>query len=402
MPPKRTGVELAADAPDVQPESASKATKTDTVTNSKTRPTVVPRTEELHPPRSNPNPSVKTSPVWDSFGLHDSYPDWAFCRTCQKWFSYHGTTSNLLHHLEHTCIAPDASQQKLPFTRTKKSPAEEKEAALTDLVVAANLPFSLVDHKEFRRLFKLVDPSFEVPHKTKMTTLVKKAAKEKAEKIATALKAATAIALTTDTATTITQTSMNAVTAHWITDGWDLRSAVIALRELAGSHTGAYLSSVVQEDAKSWGISESTIAITTDGAANALLAAKNLRDADVVDEMVRCWCHLLHLAVTYALEIPEVSGIVDTCKRLVTKFKKSNQLSETLLQLQRLRAAAGPQLNIAGAAQAAGVDDAEGDEAGEVRELDIPAGDERPEVNEQGETQLQEDESEDGTYLLVY
>ena len=248
--------------------------------------------------------------------------------------------------------APDVSsssdQKRVQIVWKEKD--RSKEDALIEAVIFANLDVSIVDRRAFRGLMKMLDPSFELPNQAKLIKLIRAAEDKWAEKIEAAMKEAVAIALTSDIATTITQTSVNAVTAHWLSKEWEPRSAVIWMREREGprsqsqQHPGVFLhmSSVIQDDAKSWRTDERTgipVAATTDGAVtDALLDyTRPLRAADMVELRMRCWCRLLHLSVTSSLEIPQVHGLVALCNSLVSMCKNNMAVSETLHKLQQLR-----------------------------------------------------------------
>ncbi len=219
-----------------------------------------------------------------------------------------------------------------------------KEDALAEAFISANLDFSLLNNVAFREFVKILDPFFQLPNRAKLTKLINAAAEKKAKKIAAAMKnEAVAIALTSDVASTSTGASVSTITAHWLSKEWELLSAVIALRGLWNpqQHEPPYLlSSVVQEDAKSWRIDQQAIAVTTDGVVNDLLAATTLPEAgaDIVEERIRCWCHSLHLSVTFSLEIPEVGELIDEqCSSLVSLCEYDHAVSETLHELQQLR-----------------------------------------------------------------
>lgn len=298
------------------------------------KPTSLPEESKLT------KPSKSTSAVWKVFGLLPSVPDWAFCRKCKNWKRYaNGGTDNLKSHMQ-KCGLDSPSPQQAQITKftglTSESKQKVLEKTMAEAFMFSNLPFSLNESPSFQRFIHALNPSFKIPQATHTTTLVDAAFEEKATKIAAAIKQAESVALTTDAATTVAGTSMNAVTCHWIDSEWELKSATIALKELDESHTGVYLSSVVQEDAKRFLIKDTAIAVTTDGASNALACAKDLKDSEVVDETVRCICHLLHLAVTASLDIADVSDLLSTCKSLVTKIKKSNILSQALRERQQV------------------------------------------------------------------
>ena len=226
--------------------------------------------------------------------------------------------------------------------RKEKKPS--KEDALTEAFISANLDVSLLDNVAFREFVKILDPSFKLPNWAKLAKFIRAAEEKKAEKIGAAMKEAVAIALTTDIATTFAG-ACNAVTAHWLSKEWELRSAVIALSIMDSQwQPRVYLSSVVRTSEEPWRNGVRNIAVMTDGAVGGLplTAASTLRARAGVpvvelEERIRCWCHSLHLSVTFSLAIPQVGELVDECIDLVSVFKYNDAVSETLHELQQLR-----------------------------------------------------------------
>jgi hypothetical protein len=66
-----------------------------------------------------------------------------------------------------------------------------------------------------------------------------------------------------------------------------------------------------------------------------LKAARELKEAELVEETQRCACHTLHLCVTHALESPSVAPILTKVKSIVTTIRRSNLASETLVDEQK-------------------------------------------------------------------
>jgi len=76
-------------------------------------------------------------------------------------------------------------------------------------------------------------------------------------------------------------------------------------------------------------------AATTDAAANISKCTNDMRDAEEIEEPVRCFCHTLQLAVKTALE--KSAGIdpaVTAAKSIVRYFKSSNIAAEALRAAQ--------------------------------------------------------------------
>ena len=82
-------------------------------------------------------------------------------------------------------------------------------------------------------------------------------------------------------------------TAHWIANDFQRLSAVLNVKLLEGSHTGAYLCEQYSEILKNWNIGKSQVhLVLRDNAKN---LEKSLRDADLPN--YGCFAHSLQLVV---------------------------------------------------------------------------------------------------------
>jgi hypothetical protein len=84
-----------------------------------------------------------------------------------------------------------------------------------------------------------------------------------------------------------------------------------------------------------WQLSPSNqVCLTTDSGANIVKAASNLSWS-----WISCFCHNLHLALTYAMkDDPRISRAIGICKRIVAAFsqtwKRHRELSKAQLELE--------------------------------------------------------------------
>lgn len=134
---------------------------------------------------------------------------------------------------------------------------------------------------------------------------------------------------------------MQAYTAHYINADWELKSIVLALHHTTESHTGENLKALFTYVTEKWKASDKAIAATTDGAANFLKAARELKEEHLLDEQVRCACHTIHLCVTQALEgkhIPEaeptVAPLLRRIRKLVSDVRDSGVAAQELMAMQ--------------------------------------------------------------------
>ena len=94
-----------------------------------------------------------------------------------------------------------------------------------DFIAQDDQPLSISDSPSFRRLCVVLNKSIVIPGRTKMSELVEQRYYELKEHVKSELKQAESVNITTDTATTIAQHALQAVTVHDIDSSWRMRSA---------------------------------------------------------------------------------------------------------------------------------------------------------------------------------
>lgn len=230
-------------------------------------------------------PAGAMSVVWEAFRLpRGDSPARAWCLGCESSFAYHSTTSNLSDHLK-ACsggLKRLSEQQQAHFMRPKVEKdingnpftkaavarmSKEKQVAIEQklirAVVHSNFATCCVDTLEFREFIAALNPSFELPHRTKLTNMIDDAYSDMEESVGKLFAGAESISLTSDSATTVANDSVEAVTAHFIDKSWRLRSVLIALYRLDTNHTGTYIKTVIDEVSQQWKLSEKLFGIAT-------------------------------------------------------------------------------------------------------------------------------------------
>ncbi|TFY53602.1 hypothetical protein EVJ58_g9366 [Rhodofomes roseus] len=146
------------------------------------------------------------------------------------------------------------------------------ERYLVDFIVAHDQPINIVENPEFRRLLLLCRPDMtddDIPHRTKVTTLVMANFKKQLESLKVELAdAAGEISFTSDVWDTKARRSYMAVTAHWITSDIVMQSAVIGFARVYGRHQGTNLATVLTRVIDRVGIMKKVGKFTMDSAAN--------------------------------------------------------------------------------------------------------------------------------------
>ena len=120
------------------------------------------------------------------------------------------------------------------------------------------------------------------------------------------------------------------MTAHFISDGWELCSWVLLTREMEERHTGVNISERLLEAAKEWDITDECVSgLVRDNAANAVLGAE-----------LTGWPHFgcaaqtLQLSVNAGLSHPTTDKAIATARKLVGHFKHSVVATTALKEKQ--------------------------------------------------------------------
>ena len=106
------------------------------------------------------------------------------------------------------------------------------------------------------------------------------------------------------------------VTAHFITELWEMESKVLLTREMPECHTGVHISERLMKASEEWKISEKVVAVVRDNAANMVLASQLLEDWDDLP----CFGHTLQLAVKAGLDLAIISCLTAVCRKISRTF----------------------------------------------------------------------------------
>ncbi|KAK0147398.1 putative AC9 transposase [Merluccius polli] len=152
-------------------------------------------------------------------------------------------------------------------------------------------PISVVDGAGFREFCQAMEPRYCVPSRGTVKSRIVGVYNSTLDKIKESIKDKD-VALTTDGWTSLATASYVTVTAHWISDDWEMLNKVLKTKELKESHTAENVGQCIQEILDFFGV-ERVIAITTDNATNYVNAVE--RHLQMVN--IPCVAHTLNLAV---------------------------------------------------------------------------------------------------------
>ncbi|XP_017476029.1 PREDICTED: zinc finger BED domain-containing protein 4-like [Rhagoletis zephyria] len=137
--------------------------------------------------------------------------------------------------------------------------------------------------------------------------------------------------ITTDCWTSRNVSSFIAVTAHFVSQEFELKSILLAASELNINHTAENLANAIQKIVCDWKIESKVLLAVSDNASNiksAIIAKLNWKHFG-------CMAHTMNLIVKEGLRLPEVNHIIEKVKAIVSYFKKSSSANEAFLNYQR-------------------------------------------------------------------
>ncbi|KAM3861959.1 E3 SUMO-protein ligase ZBED1-like [Diretmus argenteus] len=303
-----------------------------------------------------PAPSSFKASVWQHFGFYEVEgkreldKTHTICKLCRANKKYSGNTTNMRDHLarwhpelgeKNENTAPASNQTTIPETISKLPPNSERAKRITRsigiFIVKDLRPYSVVENAGFRGVLKATEPRYVIPARSTFTnTVIPNLYKETKSDVQDSLDEAGRIALTTDAWTSVATDSYVTITAHFISDNWQLLSFVLQTRRMTEQHTGRNLVNLINTAAQEWNVSIDDLAIVTDNASNMIVAAQMGNYLHV-----KCFAHTINLASQRALKLPLVVKLLGNIRRVSAFFHRSTNgkamLDEKQKQIQGLQ-----------------------------------------------------------------
>ena len=272
----------------------------------------------------------------------------AVCKLCDAELAYHSTTTNLRMHLivvhptEWNKVGEDEADGPLPkqpkltafYSLTTSLPAAKQEAItkkLTEFICKDMRPISIVDGIGFQKFIHEINPRYQVPSRGTVNNRIVKLYDATASTVKTTIKDK-AVALTTDGWTSLANDAFVTVTAHVITENWEMKDYVLKTGELRESHTAENASKSIMDGLQEFGVQlESVVAVTTDNAANYV----NAVERHMKTMNVPCFAHTINLAVRKGLGGRSIENSVARLKRTAAYFNHSTTASYLLEEKQK-------------------------------------------------------------------
>ncbi|KAJ5460955.1 uncharacterized protein N7458_002507 [Penicillium daleae] len=142
---------------------------------------------------------------------------------------------------------------------------------LITFIAASRLPFQLIEHPEFRALLEMVRlaPCFpEIPTATTVRRHLQEIVEERQYTLLQKLPDGARLSIALDCWTSPFRQAFIAITGYFIDQEWNYRELLLGFKPLYGSHTGAYLSTVLLDLLEKHRITKRVLTITTDNASN--------------------------------------------------------------------------------------------------------------------------------------
>lgn len=211
-----------------------------------------------------------------------------------------------------------------------------------EFIAGTDQSLSIVDNKYFRNLFDAAGLKLKIPCRQTFTSKKLKSyyhsLKNEIQNNICLHKEVT-FCITADCWTNLNNEAFLGLTAHFIDDSFHLQSYTLSLRCLTGSHTGVAISETIVNVLNEWNIKERVKFVCGDNGANMVLAFELLGSI----KSIPCSCHCLNLCAKDILDSnvidtyeQHIKNLVSKCKKIVSSFRHSYLLTESLKEKQKL------------------------------------------------------------------
>lgn len=215
------------------------------------------------------------------------------------------------------------STRPLPINKTK-----QLDEQVVKFIVKGYHAFSVVEEPEFKSMFKMILPTYNLPtRKTISTSLIPKLYQTTKEKVLQLVADADAICLTTDGWTSLNNVSFMGLTAHFINSNSTLQSVLLGCIQFDDRHTAENLSNFLLQEASNWGISHKISGVITDSAPNIVSAIRLTKWRHF-----SCFAHSVNLVVQHSLDT--LKDQLEKVKNIVQYFKHSSTAASKLQAMQ--------------------------------------------------------------------
>ena len=308
----------------------------------------------------------RKSPIWEYFEVTED-ARFARCKACKMKISRGGqttktfNTTNLQHHLrtrhqdrsaayeraieEEKVKANDRKQTKASACFLQQSlldvrkwdinnsRAQRVHQLIAEMIALDSQPLSIVNYVGFTRLLRELEPRYSLPSRRYITeTVLPKVYEEVRSGVRKQVDGVSFFSFTTDGWTSDDGiANFLSLTAHWLTDDFERKSAILHVLPLEEAHTGEYLCHTFLQMLDGWNIKKNQVhLVLRDNAANMV---KGMREACVPS--YGCFAHTLQLVIGDGLLFQKVvKDLFAVCHRIVSHLKHSSLAHSRLQKIQ--------------------------------------------------------------------
>lgn len=232
-------------------------------------------------------------------------------------------------------ILKNTYQEKMSYFLPKKLTAKGKiniDKKLMKLFTIDFQPFRIVDDEGFKEFVQALNPSYQLPSRHAISkTAIPALYEECLNSTRNLIKSGNSFCITTDCWSSRNTDSYIAITAHFINEHFDLISVLLECSLMCSTHTSQNLASEIKRIVTDWGIEENILLAVSDNASN----IKNAISKGLDLKHLGCFAHTINLVVNEALNVDEISGLIDKIKTIVAHFKRSCTANEKFMTYQK-------------------------------------------------------------------
>jgi len=323
--------------------------------------------------------SKKSSVAWDFYNVKYTDDSTAICKLCNTEISRGSakdrrfSTSALITHLrskhsseltsaendrkQHSSSSLPAAPATGPFTGDQKRKRwadttlddvlEKKQMwnrnhpsavtatkHLAEMIAIDLQPYSIVENVGFQRYSRHLEPRYALPSRRQLSeNILPDMYVKLKDSVKKSIVKAKKVSFTTDIWTeTNTTNAFIGVSAHWISQDWERKFAVLCCESFSGRHTGEKIAAKFDSVLSDWGIRKEVChVVIRDNAANMV---KAFQSANI--NSIGCSLHTFQLSIHDCIfDQRAVSDALAICRRLVGHFKHSALSSQRLADIQR-------------------------------------------------------------------
>ncbi|XP_041374446.1 zinc finger BED domain-containing protein 4-like [Gigantopelta aegis] len=210
---------------------------------------------------------------------------------------------------------------------------------LTEMICLDMQPMSMVEDTGFKTFVDTLQPSYSLPTRKHLRwNLIPKLYNEIKANIKQQLEMVEIVSITTDHWTSRANDAYMSVTAHILTEDFELKDFCLDVAYMPQSHNAENISRALVDSVKSWIPGAGTnkevkIYVVSDNAANIQAACRLLPDNY---RALNCFAHTLQLVIKDGLkEFTGAQNVISKCQNIVNHFHHSAKSTHMLKGMQK-------------------------------------------------------------------